>query len=354
MAHEGILSSTLRSRGRLALLSLATSFLASISCSGDTATVTTRRGSTESPVTIASFNASDLGGGKQGLRDLDSLASILTSLDADLIALQRVLSKGGALQVGELAARLNRLSAKPSASYSYRVARGIKGRETSAFLWREPVKLSGEIALLDHDSDPDGDGVPTFQRVPQVATFRVSGTELSVVSNRLHNQVTDSVSEGREAELRELARWMKSRAEAGAAVILVGDFNRFLNGRAWDELMVADHRRWYRFPLLEAIAAVHEGFDPLRDNAPTDALSTTTKPERPIYDQFVISEALYSAVPEPPVLDRDVGVHAFDLQDEYRAATEDWQTARRRLSDHRPIWLRLAAPWQSALPNEAR
>jgi len=215
--------------------------------------------------------------------------------------------------------------------------------EQTAFLWRAPVSLESEITLLEHDSDPDGDGIPAFQRTPHVALFKAGNYDFYVVNCHLYTKLTGISSEGRGAEYDALVAWLKNLANKQEKdAIVLGDFNRFLNGKSdWVRLMIANHSNFFRFPLLEAIKNAVPAFNPMKHDAPSDAYSTTTSPSKRIYDQILISQGSYHEFTSSPQWDSDIGIITFDNDSAYEWFIESWHNAIYMLSDHRPVWIRL-------------
>jgi len=296
-------------------------------------------------VRIGSFNIANLGATKEYERSLISLVNIVRTMDADVIAIQEVEpSDLGRAQLARFVDLLNMAEEYYDAEqYDYAVSEEGPGDELTAFLWRAPVTMTGEIAPLDHESDPDGDGVRTFQRVPGVALFKAGNTDFYVVNCHLYTKTRGTTSEGRAEELAAIRAWLEDLADEDEKDALVlGDFNRFLNGKsAWKQVMAPGCERWYRFPLLEAISAEAPGFDPAKDDAPEDRLSTTTSEKRSIYDQILLAAGSYREFTETPVLGVDVGIVDFDNDPHYEWVVGSWYNAIKTLSDHRPIWIRL-------------
>jgi endonuclease/exonuclease/phosphatase family metal-dependent hydrolase len=191
--------------------------------------------------------------------------------------------------------------------------------------------------------DPDRDGKPTFQRVPAVGLFRANSYDFYAVSCHLYTQIDGKSSEGRGEELVALAEWLKALARLPERdAVVIGDFNRFLNGKTdWSRMTPPGHERFHRLPLLEAIQNAVPGFDPARDEAPSELYSTTTSRRPSIYDQVVISAGSFREFTPRPVFGQDVGIVHFDRDKQYEWFIGDWHAATAILSDHRPVWIRL-------------
>ena len=142
--------------------------------------------------------------------------NIIKQADADLIAIQEVEPNDlGREQVQRLAELLNIAADHYGTNrYSHLVADEHTGDETIAFLWRSPVSLESEIALLDHDSDPDGDELPTFQRVPSVGLFSAGDYDFYVVNCHLYTRIQGTSSEGRGEEYDALVLWLQALPSA--------------------------------------------------------------------------------------------------------------------------------------------
>lgn len=296
-------------------------------------------------IRVGTFNIARFGAGDEYERSLISLVNILRELDADLVCLQEIQPhKQGYEQMERLVKLLNKAAAfdeKPP--YSFVVSRKYRGPETTAFLWRDPVRLLSEIDLIDIPEDPDNDGLPTFQRTPSIGLFQAGDYDFYVVNVHLYTQTRGKSSEGRGDETEALAEWL-ARLPRGKErdALIAGDFNRFLNGKNdWREFMAPGHDRYYRVPLLEAIQNAVPSFDPVDDEAPSEQFSTTTSRKPSIYDLIVISAGSYREFVPNPVFGRDVGIVQFDRHPHYEWFIHDWQDATNILSDHRPVWIRL-------------
>ncbi|MCB9850005.1 MAG: endonuclease/exonuclease/phosphatase family protein [Phycisphaerales bacterium] len=299
----------------------------------------------EQYIRVASFNIANLGDTSEYERSLISLVNILRQADADVVAIQEVEpNELGTDQVKRFVDLLNKAADfYGTQRYDYAIADDHTGDETTAFLWRSPVSLQSEITLLQHDPDPDNDDKPTFQRVPSVALFKAVNYDFYLVNCHLYTKLTGTSSEGRGEEYAALVAWMKELAdESETDAIIVGDFNRFLNGKTdWSKLMVAEHADYFRFPLLEAIAAADSSFDPATDEAPDDQYSTTTAKKKSIYDQILVAKGSYHEFTNSPAFGEDVGIVAFDNDTHYEWFIDNWYNAIQLLSDHRPIWIRI-------------
>ena len=290
---------------------------------------------------IANFGASKT---KEYERSLVSLVNIIVKMDADVIALQEVQPTDfGREQVERLTTLLNKAAKYyKTPAYEFVVADEHTGDETVAYLWRDPVSLESEVSLMEHDVDPDGDALPTFQRVPHYALFKAGNYDFYVVNCHLYTQIDGGSSEGREEEFDAMVKWLKALCTKNEKdAIVIGDFNRFLNGNVWTQLMIQNHSTWFRFPLLEAIKNEVQAFNPDEDEAPEDKYSTTTAKKKSIYDQIIISEGSYYEFTGSPEFGVDVGIIAFDQDDQFKWCTKSWWDATKMLSDHRPIWIRL-------------
>lgn len=300
-------------------------------------------------IRVGSFNIANLGDTKEYERSLISLVNITRKMDADLICLQEVEpNELGTEQVERYVGLLNKAAAfYDEDSYEFLVVEmpeGEFGDETTAYVWRDPVNFdSQEIMLMDHDEDPDDDGVRTFQRPPTMGFFSAGNLDFWVVNCHLYTKLTGATSEGRGAEYAAIAAWFETLAiEEDTDGIVLGDFNRFLSGkREWSTLMHEDHEDFYRFALLEAIEDANTGFDPMKHEAPSDEFSTTTSKKKSIYDQILISKGLDHEFTPDPKIGTDVGIIAFDTDSDFEWVTGKWSDATKHLSDHRPVWIRL-------------
>ena len=298
-------------------------------------------------VRVGSFNIANFGSSENGEyeRSLVSLVNIILKMDADVIALQEIEpTELGTEQVERLTKLVNKAASYyEKQAYDYVIAEEYTEDETVAYLWRDPVTLESEITLLEHYQDPDDDGVRTFQRVPHYALFSAANYDFYLLNCHLYTKLQSGSSEGRGDEFDAIVEWLKDLAgETEKDAVVVGDFNRFLNGKsAWTRLMIQSHSQWFRFPLLEGIKNEVQGFDPKTDEGPEDKHSTTTSKTNRIYDQILISKGSYYEFTDSPQLGIDVGIIAFDRDEQFKWATKKWHDATKMLSDHRPVWIRL-------------
>ena len=196
---------------------------------------------------------------------------------------------------------------------------------------------------MEHDRDPDADGKPTFQREPHYALFSAGYYDFYLVNCHLYTKLSGTSSEGRGQEYDAMVGWLKDlTTEEEKDAIIIGDFNRFLNGKSvWKRLMVTNHANWFRFPLLEGIKNDKPAFEPANHEAPEDKYSTTTSKKKSIYDQILLAKGSNYEFVNNPQFGVDVGLPAFDREEQFGWATKSWHDAIKMLSDHRPIWIRL-------------
>jgi len=300
---------------------------------------------TQSYIRVGTFNIANLGDTNEFERSLISIVNIILEMDADLICLQEIEpNELGREQVNRLTKLLNKTSGfYKTNNFEYAISEEFTGDELVAFLWRSPVSLQSEITLLDHDEDPDNDGIRTFQRVPAIALFQAGNYDFYVVNCHLYTKLTGKTSEGRGAEYDALLNWLKKLVnEEEKDAIVLGDFNRFLNGKKiWKHLMISNHEDYFRFPLLEAIQRDNPNFNPNKSEAPSDRYSTTTSKKLSIYDQIIISKGSYNKFTISPKFGEDVGIIPFDNDKQYEWFIGSWYDAIKLLSDHRPVWIKM-------------
>ena len=299
----------------------------------------------EREIIIGSFNIANLGDTNEYERSLITLVNIIRKMNADLLCIQEVsIKETGKEQVKRLVELLNMASAYyGSKPYDFAISEEYTGDETTAFIWRDPVTIQSEITLLDHEIDPDHDGKPTFQRVPSLALFSVDDFDFHIVNCHFYTKIIGASSEGREDEFKAVVKWLleaEQQQEIGA--VIVGDFNRFLNGKKpWKQFMITNYQLYYRFPILEAIQQEVPDFDPGKDEAPSDKFSTTTAKLLSIYDQIIVSKKLFDNVNAPPKFGTDIGIIDFDNDKRFEWFIYKWHNAIKMLSDHRPVWMKL-------------
>ena len=295
---------------------------------------------------VCSFNIANFGDTKEYERSLIDLVNIIRKADPDLLCLQEIEPNNlGKEQVRRLVDLLNIASSYYNTeSYTFEIAEDYVGDETTAFLWREPVSIESEITLLEHDEDPDNDGKRVFQRVPSLALFKVGDVDFYVVNCHFYTKLKGPHSEGREEEFRILVDWLQRlEQESEKDAIVLGDFNRFLNGKEpWKQFVFTNYQQYYRFPILDAIRNVNPGFDIRKDEAPEDRFSTTTSKSKRIYDHIIVSSGLYDYIESTPTFGEDVGIIDFDIDPQFKWFIDKWSNATKMLSDHRPIWIKLS------------
>ena len=74
--------------------------------------------------------------------------------------------------------------------------------------------------------------------------------------------------------------------------------------------------------------------------AGTDEFSTTIAKSKNMYDQFIITKGVDHEFGTESADGSDVGIIAFDMEEPYKSIT-DHNDVKCRVSDHRPIWIRL-------------
>ena len=107
--------------------------------------------------------------------------------------------------------------------------------------------------------------------------------------------------------------------------------------------MEAEDEGLIRLPLMDAIRFEDKSFDRGDHEPPADKFSTTTGRKLTLRDQVIISRGMSSEFKATePKFGEDVGIVDFDNDDHYKWAVGSWSDAASVLSDHRPIWIRLA------------
>ena len=294
---------------------------------------------------IATFNIANFGATDEYERSLIGLVNIIRGANADVLALQEVEPNArGSQQVARLAKLLNKAADHyGTPQYEYVIPEERAGDECVAFFWRPPAALQSPPTLLAHHPDPDGNGVPVFQRVPTLAFFRAGNFDFMLLNCHLYTKVKGVTSEGRLEECETIAQWLHGIAEGHERdAVVVGDFNRFLNGKEpWRRFAALAREGKYRFPLLEAIRREVPAFDPAESDPPDRRYSTNAGKKLTLYDQIIVSAGVTQELAKEPRFGEDVGIVAFDESPHYEWFMGDWRSATAILSDHRPVWIRL-------------
>ena len=320
--------------------------------------LSTGTASSSSPqyIRIVSFNIANLGGALPGQtkhreneRSMVTLAAICREINGDLICIQEVEPNAmGFKQVKLLKKLLNKAATHDmTQKYRFWVPKEHSGDETTAFLWRFPVRKITPVMFFT-DERENQDNKPTFQRVPHCAQFVAGNYDFWLVNCHLYTRIEGYSSKGRPAEYKALSDWLirlTSKNEKDA--IVLGDFNRFLGPEketreSWKKLMFPGHKAYYRFPLLEVIKNAVGTFDPFTDDPKDDKYSTTVNNwKHSVYDQILISRGSFHEYVDDPVFDIDAGIEDFDNDPRYLWFANDKKYAGTILSDHRPIWIRI-------------
>lgn len=293
-------------------------------------------------IRIASFNIAEFGEGDHAeTRELGEIAKMLVDNDLDLIAIQEVgVKEGGVAQVRALRGRMNRRRARRTPKY-FSIVTPQSGDERCAVIYRSPVTLDDdEITWLDEDKNPDdpSKGGEVFFRIPPTLAFSAGEFDFNLVQMHLAwGNLTR-----RTDEVTALHVFLESESDGEQDWIVLGDMNRYGKFRAsadkaFDILLADGWKQSYRFPLLEAITDPDD-MDVRR--ASEDRLSTTVADSRNLYDQIIVTAGVYRELgADDPVLGTDVGIIAFDMEPRY--ADLDHNEVKYRVSDHRPVWIRL-------------
>ena len=284
------------------------------------------------------------------------MVNIIRKSKADVLCLQGLAAESYGNRASETAVAqtrrlvdwLNKAAEHDKTSpYKYIIAKPKgNGDEAVAFFWCKPVSLESKPQTLEEVRDKESfRDESSFVRTPIYARFSAGKSDFYVVNCHLDPHVQSHQTPGRAAEYAALVGWLgglDERQEKDA--IILGNFNLFSGSkRPWRHIMTADHKDNYRFPLLEATWAAERSFDQTEDEAPSDRHSTTTGRQPSMSDQFIISAGLFKEFGrEVPKFGEDVGVVDFDNDDSYSWATGEWSDATAVLSNHRPIWIRIA------------
>ena len=298
---------------------------------------------------LATFNIAELGEGSHpDTRDEQAIAKMLVNLDLDLIAVQEVGTRqSGEDQVRAIVRHMNSLLSSGACVYSCLTSTQETGDERYAFIWRSPaLMLSGPRKMADTAAYKGS----SFVRTPVFCSFKAGNFDFVLMNVHLYTRIDNpdpANPRGRKFEYEQLVKWLKHNVQAGAEkdYIIVGDWNRFLDGSAyprdsaWSVITYPGFENDYRFPLLEALP----GRDYHAAYAPSDEWSTTQTKSRSMYDQVLISAGAYrefGTVEEglDARFGENVGIEDFDNWEEYKGM--EWRELKYVISDHRPVWVR--------------
>jgi endonuclease/exonuclease/phosphatase family metal-dependent hydrolase len=298
--------------------------------------------SADEHIRICSFNIAEFGEGSHPqTRQLDFIAQMLVDNNVDLIAIEEVGTKdSGAEQVANLRTKMNQHRQEGTPQYFYFVT-PMSGDERCAVIYRHPVIKGDDVYWLDDDKSPGNPraGGETYYRIPVALAFRAGDMDFVVVI--VHLTWTDT--DRRKDEFAALRAFLR-KEDVEADWIILGDTNRYgLYGatspdKPFDQLLTDNWKTYYRFPLLEAVT---EPDDMKVFQASEDAQSTTVAPSKDLYDQIIITDGAYREFgSDSPVLGQHVGIIPFDMDAPYSSIT-DHNEVKFKVSDHRPIWIRL-------------
>lgn len=257
-----------------------------------------------SSTTIASFNIRHLGYDRP--TDFNQLAHIIQEFD--IVAIQELMAEN-AIEV-----LTQRLNTESQGNWVYLVSHAIgRGsyKEHYAFLWNteEVEYLDGAVVFLDHRD--------VFAREPLSARFRSLSTEQDFALANIHVLYGDSVSD-REPEIEALAdywQWLSETYE-DTPLLLMGDFNYEPHYPAWE-----------RLKRKGAIPAITQG-------------ATTLSP----HDGRFAS--LYDNIWFNP---KHVGIAETGVFNFPSALGISHEQARSTVSDHAPVYVRLASAGEDTL-----
>ena len=298
---------------------------------------------------LATFNIAELGEGSHpDTRDERAIAKMLVNLDLDLIAVQEVgTSQRGADQVWTIVNHMNALQGPSTPSYTCMTTSQETGDERYAFIWRSSAVLLTPPKKMADTDEYEGS---RFVRTPVYCLCKAGDFDFVLMNVHLYTRIDNPDPNnpmGRKFEYEQLVKWLKHQVQAGAEkdFIIVGDWNRYLDGSAyprdsaWSVITYPGFENDYRFPLLEALP----GRDYHAAYAPSDEWSTTQTKSKTMYDQVLISAGAYR---EFGMLEEgldarfgeNVGIEDFDNWEEYKDM--EWRELKYVISDHRPVWVK--------------
>jgi len=255
--------------------------------------------------TLASWNIRHLGHGEH--KSYPLLGEAVRLGEFDFLAVQEAMTEDGIARLR--AAIENATGTRWEAMYSHRLGRGPY-KEKYAFLWNTEVieYVDGAVVYLDVTD--------RFAREPYSARFRVRESGLTFVAATVHI-LHGRGSADRTPEVQALAeywRWLEEvYADDAARILLAGDFNLRPNHPAW--------------------AALRAHAEPVIVHGAT-TLSTVDGRFANLYDNIFIS------------VDHRLPLIRAGIFDFPAALGVTHEDARRRVSDHAPVFVTLddAAP----------
>jgi endonuclease/exonuclease/phosphatase family metal-dependent hydrolase len=242
-----------------------------------------------------------LGHGKQ--KDFVALGEVVRKASFDFLALQEVMTEEGLEQLRTSVETAT--NARWEAMASHAIG-SDSHKEMYAFLWNPAVVeyVDGAVVYLDF--------ADRFAREPYSARFRIRDSGLIFVAANAHivHGDTQSVRTAEIEALVEYWQWLRQDAypQDAERILLMGDFNVKPSHPAWAPMRVV------------AKPLISEG-------------ATTLSTKEGVYAN------LYDNVWMP--IDGDLPVAARGIFEFPAALGWTHEAARRRVSDHAPVWLKL-------------
>lgn len=301
---------------------------------------------------IGSWNIKFFGSSDSDRRDIPAIADIVQTMD--VMAIQEIKDKHFIMRLDSLVAELNRRGYKYR--YLYSDSTGYDDNpdatlnnyaERGGFIWD-----IDRVALLNPDEKykfihlPEINN-PVFRVVPISAEFQVlssHGFDFKMVS--VHTVYKKEISWVRKQEFEFIHQWMNAQLQDPDVIekdiFFIGDFNANPpsqpKAHRYFDNIITDTTA-YRIIFNEPVKA---GELPRRTTVLIPIKNNPNENESPNYDHILLSRQTSYALPLDTITWASgiIGVIEFDTIQKWQAFSSALSVGA-RISDHRPIWIKL-------------
>ncbi|NQT77517.1 MAG: endonuclease/exonuclease/phosphatase family protein [Bacteroidetes bacterium] len=309
-------------------------------------------GHVKDSLVIGSWNIKFFGSSNSGKRDIKAIADIVQFMD--VMAIQELKDHHFIKHLDSLVAELGRRGYRYD--YIYSDSSGYMDNpdtnlnnyaERGGFIWDvDRIEFLGSGDKCRFITSPVINN-PIFRIVPVVAEFKVlsgSGFDFQLVS--LHTVYKKEISWVRKQEFEYIHQWMNEQANdttlAEKDIFIMGDFNANPPGQPKAHQYFNDiitDTTAYRIIFNEPLKA---GEQSIRTTVMIPVRNVPHANELPAYDHLLLLKNTGYAVGMDTVTWASgiIGVIEFDTIPKWRAFTSALSVGA-RISDHRPIWIKL-------------